>query len=208
MNKWVIQSWMELEFKGMVSASYDSKAMLSLCTSRVPITPQAPRDSMNWVFNSGFGLVLQTGFLHDCKTGLLIETIKTCWTTGVRPQQSYIWLNIPPLFCLPRDTHSGKPWIINTPAFLHTSQWFAARELFLPLCLSSYWFCSLGGVQVLSKYQMFHMVLLLPFSLPWRPAFLPTLVRCLTGVWQDIMNSFPDLYLPTHLLSSLPLWTY
>lgn len=61
---------------------------------------------------------------------------------------------------------------------------------------------------MLSKYQMFHMVVQLPFSFLQHCACLPTLTRHLAGVWQNIMNSFSDLYLLIHLLLSLPLQNY
>lgn len=141
MNKWVIHDWMGLEFKDLVSVSCNSKTTLSLC----------PGD-LAW----SYGYVS-----YMIANAVWLQTQQKMAGPQVRGYSTPEATNIPLHFCLPRDIRSGKPLTINTSALLHASQRFTARELFLPLGLSPYWFCSLGEMEVLSKYQMFRMSLVL-----------------------------------------------
>ena len=66
---------MRLEFKDIVLVSYNSEAMLSHCTGKVLRHPEGPMGLEELSLQHWFGLILQRGFLHDCKkNGLFMET--------------------------------------------------------------------------------------------------------------------------------------
>lgn len=102
-------------------------------------SPEAPHrpwgGTYGWNLQWRFDLALQVGFLCDCKHGVVMETIKNGGTTGARLWHSYMWLNIPPLVCLPRDSHSGKPLAINRPALVHTGRRTVSFSLFESLLI-------------------------------------------------------------------------